>query len=298
MRPSHGPSLRTLVRRLLEAELCSARHQRIACAVSGGPDSMAMLDVLASLRAEQGLELIAIGVDHGLRSESVAELALAAGHASLLGVPFHLERVSLEPGGNLQARARSARYEALERRADLERCPLVATAHTADDRAETVLARILRGAGARGLAVLSPLDGRRVRPLIRARRSDVLAHLAHHGVPSVEDPSNQDPRFVRTRLRHEVLPLLATLDPRVVDHLNDLADDLVSIDWPVPSGPPLGRRQRRQLESIRAAHGRGTVRIGGALEVTPSDDPPARGARVQPTAAEIRAARGRPPRGV
>jgi tRNA(Ile)-lysidine synthase len=174
----------------------------------------------------------------------------------------------------------------------------VATAHTADDRAETVLARILRGAGARGLAVLSPLDGRRVRPLIRARRSDVLAHLAHHGVPSVEDPSNQDPRFVRTRLRHEVLPLLATLDPRVVDHLNDLADDLVSIDWPVPSGPPLGRRQRRQLESIRAAHGRGTVRIGGALEVTPSDDPPARGARVQPTAAEIRAARGRPPRGV
>jgi tRNA(Ile)-lysidine synthase len=298
MRPSHGPSLRTIVRRALEADLRSARHQRLACAVSGGRDSMAMLDVLAGLRADQGFELIAIGVDHGLRAESAAELALAAQHASKQGVPFHVERVTVEAGGNLQARARSARYEALERRADLEGCPLLATAHTADDRAETVLARILRGAGARGLAVLPPLDGRRVRPLIRARRSDVLAHLAHHEVPSADDPSNRDLRFVRTRLRHEVLPLLATIDPRIVEHLNYLADDVAPIDWPVPPGPPLGRRQRRQLEAIRAAHGAGSVRVAGALEVTPSDDPSSLGARARPVAADVRAARGRPPRGM
>jgi tRNA(Ile)-lysidine synthase TilS/MesJ len=136
---------------------------------------------------------------------------------------------TLTPGGNLQARAREARYAALRAAAAAAGAPLIATAHHADDRAETVLLRLLRGSGARGLAVLPPRNGDLVRPFTKARRKDIEAHLARHGVAFARDPSNDDPRYGRARVRNEVLPLLETLSPGVVAHLNALADELAAL---------------------------------------------------------------------
>lgn len=225
------PSLVTIVRRALDGECAVPKGASVLVAVSGGPDSMALLSTLIRLAPKRGLSLRAAGVDHGLRPEAAAELDLAAGFAAKHGVAFERATVQVERGGNLQARARAARYEALISIARRHKATL-ATAHHAGDRAETVLMRLLRGAGARGLAVLPPRgvvagsDLPVIRPLLRANRVDVAAHVERHAVPFATDPSNADPRFLRTRVRSTLLPLLEQLDPAIVSHLAALSDEL------------------------------------------------------------------------
>jgi tRNA(Ile)-lysidine synthase len=226
MRRSHPPSLLTIVERTLREECGTLRGRRILIAVSGGGDSQALLHAMSRLAPKLGFDLVAHGVDHGLRDEAAAELDVAEELAERCNVPFSRSRVSIEPGGNLQARARAARYAALARAAQATTSTLIATAHHADDRAETVLLRLLRGAGPRGLAVLPARTGDVLRPLIRARRGDVHAHLARHGLPFCRDPSNLNPRFLRVRVRNELLPVLELLSPTIVEHLNALADAL------------------------------------------------------------------------
>jgi tRNA(Ile)-lysidine synthase len=119
----------------------------------------------------------------------------------------------------------------------------VATAHHKLDRAETVLLRLLRGTSLEGLAVLPPRSNLIIRPLIRATRKDVEVHLERHQVPSRADPSNEDSRFLRVRVRHELLPLLMELGAGAVDHLVELADEAAQL--PEPLG--LNREQRRQI---------------------------------------------------
>ncbi|HEV8549735.1 MAG TPA: tRNA lysidine(34) synthetase TilS, partial [Polyangiaceae bacterium] len=219
---SHPPTLLTLATRSLSEDCGLVKGARVLCAVSGGPDSMALLDVLARLASKLDFALVAHGVDHGLRPEASAELDLAERHALSLGVPFERSVLAVPAGGNLQARARDARYAALEAAQQQAAAPLLATAHHADDRAETVLLRLLRGSGPRGLAVLPARAGSRLRPFLRARRSDILLHLMRHGVPHAEDPSNRDRRHLRVRVREELLPLLHELSPGIVAHLNAL----------------------------------------------------------------------------
>jgi tRNA(Ile)-lysidine synthase len=221
---SHPPTLITLARTALREALLVPRGARILVAVSGGPDSMALLHVLGLLRGRLAFGLFAHAVDHGLRPAAGAELDLAGDFARQLDVPFTRSSVRLAPGGNLQARARAVRWEALRTAAACAGADRIATGHHADDRAETVLMRILRGTGPEGLAALPPLDGDRIRPFYRARRADIDAHVARHSVPHAIDPSNRDPRFLRARVRAEVLPVLQRLSPRVVEHLCDLAD--------------------------------------------------------------------------
>ena len=202
--------------------------------------------------------------------------ALAEALARKLGVPFARSVLRLEPGSNLQARAREARYAAL-RSAAAPAGALIATAHHADDRAETVLLRLLRGAGPRGLAVLAPRAQDVVRPLIRATKRDVLLHLERHCLDFAEDPSNQNAAFLRVRVRSEALPLLTELSPQVVRHLNALADalsdlreaalpDLGSLELP-NSAPTLNRAQISEV--LRASRlGRSvTIRVSGGEDV-------------------------------
>jgi tRNA(Ile)-lysidine synthase len=222
---SHPPTLITLVRAALRRHDLVPRGSSVLVAVSGGPDSMALLHVLAGLRRELGFGLFAHGVDHGLRTEAKAELDRAAAFAKDLDVPFARSRVSVGAGGNLQARARSARWQALREAAASLGAVRIATGHHADDRAETLLMRLLRGTSTRGLAVMPPRDGERIRPMLEARRSDVDAHVRRHRVPHSLDPSNRDPRFLRVRVRQEILPALQRLNPRVVEHMYALADD-------------------------------------------------------------------------
>jgi tRNA(Ile)-lysidine synthase len=235
------PSLTTLLRRALRGECALAPGSTLVVAVSGGPDSMALLSGLSLLREEHGLDLYAHGVDHGLRPEASEELDLAASFAASVGVPFARTKVHVAPGGNIQERAREARWTALRMAAQGHRAA-IATAHHADDRAETLLLRLLRGSGKRGLGVLPAratapvpraMDAAEecivpvLRPLLRVRREDILAHLARHKVPFARDPSNEDPRYLRTRVRNDLIPLLAELDPQIVEHLDALADELV-----------------------------------------------------------------------
>ncbi len=243
MRPSHPPTLITLTLAAFREAGLAPRGSRILAAVSGGPDSMALLHVLAHIRAKLGFGLFAHGVDHGLRAEAAQELDRAEELATALDVPFGRTNLRVARGGNLQARARVARWDALGVAARAAGADRVATGHHAEDRAETVLMRLLRGTGPAGLAVLPPLAGDRIRPFYHARRSDIDAHLRRHRIPFSTDPSNVDPRFLRTRVRHELLPLLEAMSPRIVEHLCRIADEAGEA-LPLPSRS--STRQMRQ----------------------------------------------------
>ncbi|MBN2192336.1 MAG: tRNA lysidine(34) synthetase TilS [Polyangiaceae bacterium] len=265
MSRSHPPSLVTIVRRTLREDCRLEPRARLLLAVSGGGDSQALLDVLARLRPTFGFALFAQGVDHGLRPEARAELDHARRLALAHGIPFAVTRLAVPRGPNLQARARAARFAALRAAAHELGIPLIATAHHADDRAETVLLRLLRGSGPRGLAALPPRSEDLIRPLIRGRRREILAYLSRREIPFASDPSNEDPRFLRVRVRRELVPLLEALSPRIVDHLVVLADQLGAPMTPAPvaatlDGTTLGRAQREALARALAL-GLGNARI-------------------------------------
>ncbi len=284
---THPPTLLTLTRRTIVDELLFGPEPARACilvAVSGGPDSMALLHVLARLRGKLGHSLVAHGVDHGLRQEARRELDQAEALAGQLEIPFARTVAPVAPGGNLQARARSARLEALRAAAAGAGASRIATAHHADDRAETVLLRLLRGASPAGLAVLPPRRGDLIRPFIRARKKDIEAHVARHELPFSSDPSNLDPRFLRSRVRNELLPLMETLSSGIVGHLNGLADDLRSRTRARARGehgedrldayeeaflPPLPRATRVALAALAASRSRtGRVQLPHGLVVS------------------------------
>ncbi len=272
MRPSHPPTLLTLATRAVRQDELFVAGDRVLVAVSGGPDSMALLHVLSRLRGAIGHELCAHGVDHGLRREARLELDLAETFAHGLGVPFGRTELRVAPGGNLQARARAARYDALAAAAQARGARIVATAHHADDRAETVLLRLLRGAGPDGLAVLGPVGTwgggllRLVRPFLRAPREAVLAHLDRHSIPFSRDPSNDNPRFLRTRVRHELLPLLRELSPHIVAHLCALADQLGQQRAAPPHMHALPRATREALAALaRTRSEKARVALPGGL---------------------------------
>jgi len=184
---------------LLERCTFPSPGTEVDCAVSGGPDSTALL-VLA---VEAGLVVTAWHVDHGLRSGSSAEGALVARIADDLGATALCVEAPVADGPNLEARARDARRAVL---------PVgVLTGHTADDQAETVLVNLLRGAGVPGAAGIGAPDRR---PLLALRRHETRALCRVVGLEPLSDPMNDDPRFVRNRIRHEVLPLLADVSGR------------------------------------------------------------------------------------
>ena len=166
----------------------------VACGLSGGPDSTA----LVALATASGLDVTAWHVDHGLRPSSGADAEAARVIAGRLGASFEMRRVQVEPGPNLEARARIARYQALP--------DDVLVGHTADDRAETVLFNIGRGAGLAGAA--APYSGVG-RPLLGLRRSETHALCEQFGLPTVRDPMNDDPSFARVAIRNEAMPALA-----------------------------------------------------------------------------------------
>ena len=180
----------------------------VVVACSGGPDSLALLAVAA----RAGLAPVAVHVDHGLRPDGDAEAAVVATVAARLGVPSRAVRVDVPAGPNLEARAREARYAALEREADAIGATAILTGHSADDLAETVVLNLVRGAGTSGLAGIPARRGRVVRPLLGVRRADLHAVAAEvagaAGVAPVVDPTNDDERFRRNWVRHTVLPLL------------------------------------------------------------------------------------------
>jgi tRNA(Ile)-lysidine synthase len=188
--------------------------EAVLVAVSGGSDSVALLDVLGVLRESLGLTLTVVHVHHGLRPEADAEAEGVRRLCERLGVACHVERVTVRrapPWDGLEAESRRARHAALERVARVVGAARIATGHTADDQAETVLMRLLQGAGPRGLGGIAPVRGPLIRPLIETRRPAIEEYLGGRGLTWAEDPSNRDVRFLRNRIRHDLLPFMAEL---------------------------------------------------------------------------------------
>lgn len=177
----------------------------VLVAVSGGPDSTCLLDVLDRLRHKLGLRLEVAHVDHGLSAASQSIAAAVAARGAEAGFEVHMVRAPDLEGANLHARAREFRYAFLETVAAQSDIKKVATGHTLDDRVETTLARLVHGAGTDGLAGIPSADGVRVRPLIELRRSETRAYCEAAGLTFVDDPANSDDRFERVALRTEVL---------------------------------------------------------------------------------------------
>lgn len=171
----------------------------LPCAVSGGPDSLALM-VLARVH---GCKVEAIHVDHGLRSGGDQEAEIVALAAKRFGATFRSEKVYVAPGPNIEARARQARFSVLPKTA--------ATGHTVDDQAETVLLNLLRGAGIDGL---SGMRHNFRHPILSIRRSDTHQICSDLDLEVVTDPSNLDPRFKRNLVRHQVLGLLSDIAER------------------------------------------------------------------------------------
>ncbi|HUC14551.1 MAG TPA: tRNA lysidine(34) synthetase TilS [Acidimicrobiales bacterium] len=188
-------------------ERCSfpGKGAPVVCAVSGGPDSVAML----ALAVAAGCSAHAVHVDHGLRAGSREEAAVVEAAANTLGATFEALSVRVGPGPDLEARARQARYGVLPEG--------TMVGHTADDQAETLLLNLMRGAGLDGLRGMRATSGglrKAQRPILALRRSETLAFVTALGFPTVTDPSNAEGRFRRNRARHEVLPLLADVAGR------------------------------------------------------------------------------------
>ena len=177
-------------------------------AFSGGPDSTALLQQLADRRrSEPGLRVEAAHFDHGLSPGSSRVAQRCAGVCAELDIPFHSGRPSC-PLPARHADLRRARYGFLDRTARTVGADRIATAHHADDQAETVLLRIIRGTGTRGLAGIPRRRGPIVRPLLGRRRSEILAWLEDRAIPFESDPANEDLRWARSRVRHLLLPAL------------------------------------------------------------------------------------------
>jgi tRNA(Ile)-lysidine synthase len=284
----------------------------IVLAVSGGPDSTALLHGAAGLAPQRGWQLTVAHLDHALRTTSADEAAAVAAAAAELGLAAEVRRVDVAALAaaehrSLEDAGRQARYRFLEEVA-VARDPgaLIATAHTADDAAETILLRLARGSGVRGLRGIPERRGRIVRPLLRARKATLRSALDEAGIAYATDPSNVDLAHSRNRVRADLLPALERLNPAAVEALtrfgrlaaddDDLLDALAaaelaqrrnaedgSIDWHRPPARALGRRVLRlaigdpapaaeRLEALLdAAEGpRGglTIQLGGGREAS------------------------------
>jgi tRNA(Ile)-lysidine synthase len=219
----------------IEAHRLFEYGETVVVAVSGGADSVALLDLLAT-RTELGLQLVVAHLNHGLRgAEADTDERFVGGLAERYSLPLEaagadVRALSRERRLSLEEAGREARHAFLAAVAERHGATRIALAHHRNDQAETVLMRLIRGAGADGLAGMRPRagDGRYVRPLLAVSRGEIIAYLRARGLSWRDDASNLDQRFLRNRIRHELLPLLAAYNPAIVDRLADTAESLAA----------------------------------------------------------------------
>ena len=223
------------VQRALRGLGVPSRDETLLVGLSGGPDSVALLDILAAASQAGGYRIVAAHLDHALRPDSAEDASFCAELCRRLGVSLRTSRVDVRDrarreGGGLEQAARLERYAFFRTLMREEGASFVAVAHTRDDQAETLLLRLLRGAASAGLAAMRPRSGDVLRPLLAASRAQVLAHLEARGLPYRVDPTNADLGIPRNRVRHELIPYLESrFNPRLREALARtaglLADD-------------------------------------------------------------------------
>ena len=222
----------------------------VICALSGGADSVALLYALYLLRDRLGIRLEAAHFNHCLRGEeSQADENYVRQLCEKLDIPLSISRGEVLPGEKgLENAAREARYAFLRSLSGK-----IATAHTADDNAETVLMRLIRGTGLKGLGGIPPVNGCVIRPMLTVTRQNVEGFLREHDLPHVEDSTNAGDDFLRNRLRHHVLPLLQQENPKFSENLSAMAlrlrldEDFLSQQASFSQIPPVS--QLREMPS-------------------------------------------------
>ena len=217
---------------------------RFGVAVSGGPDSMALLALAARAFAGQ---VAAVTMDHGLRAASAEEAAMVAGWCATQAIPHAIVTPDAPVSGNVQGWARAQRYAAIEVWRAAQGIDWIMTAHHADDQLETMLMRLNRGSGVAGLAGVRARSGRVIRPLLAVRKADLLAFARAEALPYVDDPSNSDARFDRAALR-SALAGVDWLDVQAAGRsAAALSEAEAALDWSV--GELAARHVRAQGDS-------------------------------------------------
>jgi len=199
---------------------------KLGVAISGGPDSVALLRALVTLAPARRLHLTALHVNHGLRAEAGQEQDLVARLCQQWQIPLRIKELTpLQKKTGMEAWAREERYAFFHSMKTEQGLDYIATAHTQDDQAETVLFHILRGSARRGLAGIPPVrEGWLMRPLLDCSRREIMTYISKRQLPYATDPSNADVRYTRNRIRHRLLPLLEQeFSPQVRRHLVSLA---------------------------------------------------------------------------
>ncbi len=203
---------------------------RVIVAVSGGPDSMALLHILKNLAGEMQFELVAAHINHGLRPEAAEEQNFVVDQCHRWNVSCYTEEINVrdlarQSKTSLEDAGRIARYRYLNALLTELGAQCIATAHHRDDVAETVLLHLLRGTGIKGLRGILPRNGQIIRPLLPLGKEKLLSYLNEHNIKYCLDMSNTDPAFMRNRIRHQLIPALQQeYNPRIVDSLNQMAE--------------------------------------------------------------------------
>jgi tRNA(Ile)-lysidine synthase len=255
--------LRHRVGRAIAAHRMWSPGDDVAVAVSGGLDSVVLLDLLVATRRWHGASLRVVTVDHGVREGSAADARFVEGLAAELGLPCTTVRPAVPPAAG-EAQLRDARYAAFEALG----ADRIALGHHRDDLAETVILQLLRGTGTAGLAGMRPVRGRYVRPQLDATRAELRAWAERRGLAWREDPTNADPRFARNRVRAEVMPLLELIRPgagrALARSAQVAAQDDAWLESLVVPGPPwdLAFVQRAPEPVVRRSLLRGLPGIG------------------------------------
>lgn len=211
---SKGKKIELLVRRTIESHGLLAGKLHVVVGFSGGPDSTGLLAILSEFASDYGITPLAVYIDHGLRpSETLEEIGFVQQTAQTLGVRWETRAVGVreyarEKKLSLEHAARDLRYEALRAVAAKYPRSVLAVAHNADDQAEEILLRLLRGSGRQGLSGMRHKNGDVIRPLLDLRKEEILSYLTERGLSHCVDSSNVDDRFVRNRIRLELLPYL------------------------------------------------------------------------------------------
>lgn len=204
-------------------------RDRMVVAVSGGADSVCLLDILNRIKDDFGITLFVAHFDHGLRpAEDDAETTFVEAFARSLDIPFVTQKAGLdisEGDGPLEERARRARYRFFDQVMDEFSAQKVAVGHTLNDQAETVIMRLMRGSGTTGLSAIPPVrDGRIIRPLIEISREEILHYLDEKGLSFMTDSSNLKTNYLRNKIRLALLPRLMEIQPRIIDLLGQTAE--------------------------------------------------------------------------
>jgi len=228
------------------------KESLVLAAVSGGQDSMALLSILHRLRGELGFGLIAAHFDHNLRPSSKIDREVVERFAKSFPVELivgsaNVRELADQSGDNIEETARKARYEFLLRSAEEAGASLIATGHTKDDQIETVVMHLLRGCGIRGLAGIPVRRGRLIRPLLAMRREETAAYCKACGIFAAVDPTNEDRRYFRNRIRLEVLPFLRNIEASVDEHILRLSENArkLIVSTRVKTDPLLKRHSRK-----------------------------------------------------